>query len=207
MKTVEITAITNFLLTAEIFFLAGRYFEFQKQVFSAAWWWNIAIFLLGTTTLIGGIDHGFFEVHNRPERSYITKINWGVLGILTFVILITISKQFFSATFQPFILGVGIVQLIVYFILLLRVNSFLLVILNNTPVMVMLLIINLLKFSSTPGSLPMIAGIIILVIASLVQAFKIRLLFLLDGNGLGHIILMVGVIFLFYGGLGLSTDL
>ncbi len=205
MKSIELTAITNFLLAAEIFYLAGRYFELQKQTLSSAWWWNISIILLGVTALVGGIDHGFFEINGRPERIYLTKFNWGVLGVLSFSILMSVSKQFFSPKVQIFLLGIGLFQFLIYILLLRNTNSFLLVILNNVPAMMLLLFMNIIKISSFQGSWSMIFGVSILIVASLVQAFKFNLFAPLDGNGLGHVILMIGVLFLYNGGIGLSV--
>lgn len=205
MKPLELNAITDFILACEVFFLAGRFFEVPKVVFSPAWWWNVAIIVLGTSTLIGGIDHGFFDIPNRDSGIYITKLNWSLLGLTTFAILMMISKQFFSDKVQRIALGIGVVQLIVYIYLVIVNEAFLVVIINNLPVFMLLLAINIVKYPTGLGSWEMIVGVLILIAASLVQSLGVDIFSPLDRNGLGHLILMVGVLFLFKGGIKLDT--
>ena len=56
MTAHAITSITNFLLAAEVFFLAGRMSGTPKVRFSAAWYFSGVLLLLGVAALLGGID-------------------------------------------------------------------------------------------------------------------------------------------------------
>ena len=67
MDTLAVTSITNFILASEIFFLAGLQLAAPKARFSAAWFWGGAMFALGTSALLGGIDHGFIEAAGRSR--------------------------------------------------------------------------------------------------------------------------------------------
>ena len=67
MTAQAITSITDFLLAAEVFFLAGRMSGRPKDRFSAAWYFSGVLLLLGVAALLGGIDHGFFEPTNMPR--------------------------------------------------------------------------------------------------------------------------------------------
>ena len=164
MKPVELTAITNFILAAEVYFLAGRYFEVQKQIDSPAWWWNIVIFMLGTTALIGGVDHGFFEISGHPSRNLITKLNWSILGLLTFAIVMTVARQYSDGNMQKIIMVVGLVQLMVYLTFVFRSYPFLIVIINNLPIMLVLLIINIIGLLNGKGSVEIVIGVIVLIV-------------------------------------------
>ena len=95
MNALAITSITNFILAGEVLFLAGMLVRMPKIQYSAAWFWAGAMTLLGVAALIGGIDHGFFEQSGLP-RYFIQRSNWIVLGAMTFCILMTTARQFFS---------------------------------------------------------------------------------------------------------------
>ncbi len=199
MTALAITSITNFILASEVFFLSGMMVRTPKARFSAAWFWTGTMFLLGLGALVGGIDHGFFEIPNLP-RYGIQKINWFILGAMTFFLLTTTAKQFFSTKAQRIFLALGFIQFIVYSILILFIDDFLVVILNYTPVMILLLIMNFLGLKSSAGSWLIIAGILILFAASAIQSIGIDTFSPLDRNGLYHVVSMLGVVFLYLGG-------
>src|SRR5450759_95609 len=99
MTAQAITSITDLLLAAEGFFLAGRMTRTPKERFSAAWYSCCVLLLPGVTALLGGIDHGFFEPANMP-RYLIQRSDWIVLGGVTFCLLMTTARQFFPPNVQ-----------------------------------------------------------------------------------------------------------
>src|ERR1035437_10551394 len=109
MTAHAITSITNFLLAAEVFFLAGRMSGTPKVRFSAAWYFSGVLLLLGVAALLGGIDHGFFEPANMP-RYLIQRSDWIVFGGVTFCLLMTTAKQFFSPRVQRVVFIAAVVQ-------------------------------------------------------------------------------------------------
>jgi hypothetical protein len=76
MTALAITAITDFLLASEAFFLAGRLSSTPKDRFSAAWYFSGVLLLLGVAALLGGIDHGFFQPANLPR--YVSGRRWRI---------------------------------------------------------------------------------------------------------------------------------
>ncbi|SPE35996.1 conserved membrane hypothetical protein [Candidatus Sulfopaludibacter sp. SbA6] len=201
-----VTAITDFMLACEVFFLAGWTAARPKARFSAAWFWAGTLLLLGLGALIGGIDHGFFEPANfgfdpqRWPRYFIQRANWMVLGAMTFCLLMATAKQFFPPAVQRVVAIVGIVQFAIDTAAVLLVDSFLDVILNYAPVIVLLLAMNVRGLKDRSGSWPMIAGILIQFLASAIQAMGVDALSPLDHNGLYHVVSMVGVAYLYLGG-------
>jgi hypothetical protein len=79
------------------------------------------------------------------------------------------------------------------------------VILNYSPIMLLFLVMNVIGLRSGRGSRPMIGGILILFLASAIQAAGINTFTPLDRNGLYHVVSMIGVVFLYRGGMRLST--
>lgn len=204
MNAVTITSITNFMLASEVFFVAGMLVQLPKARFSAAWFWAATLSLLALAALLGGIDHGFFEGAGL-SRYFIQRADWIVLGLMTFGTLMTIATQFFSREAQRFFLIFGIIQFAVNTIIVLLIDSFLDVILNYMPVMILLLVMNISGLKQGTGSWRLIAGILILFTASAIQALGIDRFSPVDRNGLYHLITMLGVIFLYLGGLHLQN--
>ena len=205
MTAQALTAITDLLLAAEVFFLAGRMTGKPKERFSAAWYFSGALLLLGVAALIGGIDHGFFEPTNMP-RYPIQRSDWIVLGGVTFFLLMTTTQQFFPPTIHRVVFVVAAVQFAADSVVVLLVDSFLDVILNYVPVVLLLLVMSLFGLRSRQGSHEMVAGILILFAASGIQAAGVDSFMPLDRNGLYHLVSMVGVGFLYLGGMHLKTS-
>jgi hypothetical protein len=204
MNALAITALTDFLLACEIFFLAGRASRAPKSRFSAAWYFSGALLLLAVAAMLGGIDHGFFEPANVP-RYLIQRTDWLVLGGVTFCLLLTTAKQFFETGVQRIFAVVAVVQFGVFAGAALLVDDFRVVIVNYAPVMLLLLAMNFIRLRNGTGSGKMAAGILILFAASGIQAAGVDVFSPLDRNGLYHLVSMVGAAFLYAGGARLRT--
>jgi hypothetical protein len=83
-------------------------------------------------------------------------------------------------------------------------DSFLVVIVDYAPVVLLLLVLSILGLAEGTGSWQMIVGLVISVVASLCQALGVDTFSPLDRNGLYHVVLMAATVFLFLGGLRLS---
>jgi hypothetical protein len=205
MTAQTITSITDFLMAAEVFFLAGRMSRMPKARFSAAWYFSGVLLLLAVAALLGGIDHGFFEPANLP-RYVIQRSDWIVLGGVTLCLLMTTAKQFFPPRLQRAALIVAVVQFALNTAAVLAIDSFLDVILNYVPVMLLLLAVSWMGQQSGKGSPQMVAGILILFAASGIQAAGVDVFSPLDRNGVYHLVSMVGVGFLYLGGVRLRAQ-
>jgi len=71
--------------------------------------------------------------------------------------------------------------------------------------MLLLLAMNIAGLRNGTGSIHMIAGLLILSAASAIQAVGWDALSPLDHNGVYHVVSMLGVVFLYLGGLRLAT--
>ena len=204
MPALALTAITNFLLAGETLFLAGRMSARPKARFSAAWYFSAFLILLGAAALLGGIDHGFFEPAGLP-RYAIQRTDWIVLAGVTFCLLMSTAQQFFPPRLRGPALAVAAAQFAAAVVAALAANSFLVVILNYAPVMLLLLVLNVAGLKNGAGSGWMVAGIVILFAASGIQAAGLDAWGPLDRNGLYHLVSMIGVYLLYRGGLRLCA--
>jgi Family of unknown function (DUF6962) len=199
MDTLALTSITNFVLAAELFFLAGLMVKTPKVRCSAAWFWGGAMVALASSALLGGIDHGFVEPAGL-SRYLIQRPNWIVVGVATFCMLMATARQFFPSRWQRPVLIVGLVQLGLYTVAVLLVEDFRVVIVNYLPVMLLLLALSILGLRRGTGSWQMIAGIVVLLAASAIQGLGVDVPGPLDQDGLYHLVSMAGVLFMYWGG-------
>jgi hypothetical protein len=86
----------------------------------------------------------------------------------------------------------------------LLVDSFLDVILNYAPVVLLLLVMSIIGLRSGRGSPQMVAGILILFAAG-IQAAGVDVFTPLDRNGLYHLVSMIGAAILYLGAVQLRT--
>ena len=203
MTALAITSITNFLLAGEVLFLAGMSVRAPKARFSAAWFFAGVLLLLGLSALAGGIDHGFIEPARLP-RYFIQRLTWILLASMTFCLFMTTARQFFPARVQRILIYAALIQFAGGSLAALLVDSFLVVVVNYAPVLIIFLGMNFLGLRRGDGSVDMIVGLLSLAGASCIQALNVDVFSPLDHNGLYHVISMVGVVFLYWGGRRLS---
>jgi hypothetical protein len=196
-----VTSITNFLLACEAFFVSGLFVAYPKTVRSAAWFWQWTLLLLATTALLGGIDHGFFEVFGQiPIRKVIEHTNWLLIGGLTLAVFLTTMHQFVRPAWHKYLYVLAGLQFSAYVIVSVLVDNFLVVMLNYAPVMLWLLVCNLRGLKQGSGTWMMSLGILVGFIASGLQAAGVDVFSPFDRNSLYHFGMMVAVVFFYQGG-------
>ncbi len=206
MTPLAVTAITNFILAAEVLFFAGMLLGKSFSPASPAFSWGLAMVFLGISALLGGIDHGFFEIQGDSlVRVILQRSTWLFIGLLTMCTLITLGRQFIPEKYQNIVFIIAVVQLVIFIFLIVRYNNFLFVIVNYAPVMLLFLVFQVIGLSDGSGSATMIAGLVISFIAAALQVMKVDNFSPLDHNGLYHVVMMVAVYFLYHGGLQLRS--
>jgi hypothetical protein len=204
LSALAVTSITNFILACETFFLAGLFFAKPKSKASAAWFWGWSLLAIAVSALVGGIDHGFFEIHGQtPIRKTIEHTNWLLIGLLTLTGFLTATRQFVRPAWQKTFYAIAIAQFAIYATLVFLANNFLIVMLNYAPVMLWLLIGNIIGVKNGTGSAAMIAGILLAFLASGIQAAGVDAFSPIDRNSLYHFGMMASVVLLYLGGLKL----
>lgn len=200
MTALAVTAITNFILACEVFFLGGLLAGRPMARGSAAWLWTAALLALGTSALLGGIDHGFVEPAGLQDQVPLYRVTWLVMGGMILAVWLTTARQFFAPRWFVPCLLIGVIQFAVLIVLIFVVGKFWVVIVSYLPVILLFLLMNILGLRRGRGSWALIAGILIMLLASLVQYSGFDAFSPLDHNGLYHVMAMVGVVFLYWGG-------
>ncbi len=198
--------MTNVAWAGEALAAGGYLLARAGPLPSAAGWWALALLSMGVAALIGGIDHGFFEPDGAtPAHAALARAKNIAAGVFPLFVLLTAGRQFFGGTAQVIFLVVGLVQLGVFVAAVLLTDSFLVVILDYAPAVLLLLVTSILGLSSGAGSWQMVVGLALGIGASVVQALGVDALSPLDRNGLYHVVLMAATVFLFLAGLSLRT--
>lgn len=204
MTPLALTAITNFILSSEVFYLAGILFAAEKERTSALWFWALFMLLLGTSSLVAGIYHAFFEPLEGTVWYESYRVTYCILGLLTATILLTATQQYISPNLRVYFYIVAALQLIFFLYSVFTGGTYLVVIFNYVPVILLLLVFTLLETRTDPWAWAMAAGIVLSLLASAVQAMGVNRFLPLDYNGLYHVIMMVAVIFLYLGARALK---
>jgi hypothetical protein len=206
MKVWEITAVTNFILAGEAFLAAGILLGRVPLAPSAAVFWALAMLFLALGTLLGGLDHGFFEPKGDTRgRKVMQKTTWICTGVLAFFSLQTAAWQFGAEGWRAPAALIGLAQLAAFCYFAIRRDSFLTVILNYAPILLILLALNIAGLPAGKGSWAAVAGLLIAFAASAAQALGVDSFSPVDRNGLYHIVMLAAVAFLFLGGLTLPA--
>ncbi len=207
MTALAVTALTDFLLACEVFFLAGLLFARPKAAGCAAWYWQWALFLLAVGALLGGIDHGFVEPAGLSWRAVVQRSTWLSIGLVTWAVLMTIGRQFLAPPGRRAAFVVACVQLAVFTAVVLLVDSFAVVIVNYAPVMLLLLVLSVRGLRTGRGSPDMVLGVVVAFVAAGLQAARVEVFDPLNGSGLYHVVMMPAGVLFYRAGTKLETGL
>jgi hypothetical protein len=203
----ELTAITNFIWASELFLFAGLLLGQRWPHDSAAFLWALVMLAMGVSAFIGGIDHGFFEPKGESaSRVVVQKATWIAIGGLTVLIVLAVARQFAPPAWFRYIVCLGLVHFAVFVVAALRARTFAVVVINYSPVIVTMLVLNVAGTRHGSGSWQMTLGVVLSGVATLAEALGVHILSPIDRNGLYHIILMVAAVFLFLGGFRLKRQ-
>jgi hypothetical protein len=205
LTALDVSALTDFVLAAETFFLSGLLFARPKARYSAAWFWQWSLLLLAVSAFIGGIDHGFIQVAgDTPVRKAVQHTTWVVVGFVTVATFLTIVKQFLAERWHRALTAIALLQFALYLAAIFRVDTYAVVVANYVPVMIWALVANVRGLRDGTGHWPIIAGIGAGIAASVAQAAGWRLSATFDQQSVYHVGMMAAVACSYVGGLRLK---
>jgi hypothetical protein len=171
MTDLAVSALTNAILAAEIFFLAGLSFRVGLERWSAAWLFALYLAFIGLANLLGTIDHGFLEPIEHPANIPVRTATRSVIALATFTLLMCTARQFFGPLGTRIALGAGLVGLVATVWVMVTEDNFLVLVAGNFVVMVLTLGLHLWGLRRGSGSLMLCAGIVASIAASLIIPF------------------------------------
>jgi uncharacterized membrane protein len=117
----------------------------------------------------------------------------------------TIGRQFLPR--QRWVMPVAALQLVIFLIAICLSDSYLVVSLNGLPELVLMLGFSFAGLRSGKGSLAMIVGFLMLILASVIQAIGFDALSPIGHNSLYHLISIIGVVLFYFSGRRLNASI
>lgn len=204
LSSLAITALTDVVLACETFLLAGLSFRPGLLLRSPAWYWAVTLFLTGTATMLGAIDHGFFEAVDHPGHPAMAIATRAVIALASFTMLMAAAAQFLPSRWRTVVLAAGAAGLAATLWMVATSDNFLAVVGFYTVVMLLLLILSLFGLRGGKGSVAMCLGVLGTLGASALIPLGSPGFFGLGLYGTYHVLLMPAVVLLYMGGRRLS---
>jgi hypothetical protein len=204
LTPLALSALTDVILACEIFFLTGLSVRSDTAPWSAAWWWSVTLGLTGLSTMLGAIDHGFFEGVVPDAHAVAMFATRAVVAVASFTMLVSTARHFLDGGWCRIVTALGAAGLAVTLWQLWGADNFLIVVAAYSAVLVLTLCFHLVGLRNGSGSLWMCAAILLILGASVMVVLESEGL---PGLGLFatyHILLMPAVAGLYLGGRHLS---
>ena len=205
MTDLAVSALTNAILAAEIFFLAGLSFREGQDRWSASWLFALYLSLIGLANLLGTIDHGFLEPIDHPANIPVRTATRSVIALGTFTLLLSTARQFFGPLGTRICLVVGLVGLAATLWVTATQDNFLVLVAGNFVVMMLTLGLHLWGLRRGIGSAMLCAGIVASIATSMIIPFGGSGIEPFGLYGTFHIGLIVASFILYLGGRDLKT--
>ena len=205
MTDLALSALTNVILVAEIFFLAGLSFRTGMERWSAGWLFALYLTFIGIANLLGAIDHGFLEPIDHPANVPVRTATRSVIALGTFTLLMCTARQFFGPQGTRISLVVGLVGLAATVWVTATQDNFMVLVAGNFAVMMLTLALHLWGLRRGTGSAMLCAGIVASIAASLIIPFGDGGLESLGLYGTFHVALIGASFILYLGGRDLKT--
>jgi hypothetical protein len=202
------TMFTDYLIFAQsLYFLfkiksqLGENEEVSQKV------WGLALLAIGLASFFGGSNHGFALMLPENISQLLWKLTTYTIGIVSFLIFYGTMKASVAKKWHKPLFAISFLQMIVYFIWMLNHDSFIYVIINYVPAMLMVFVFQLIsKIKYNTGSENfMMLGVVISFIGAGVQQSGFDLHHHFNHNDIYHVIQMLGN-YMFYRGVLLLKD-
>ncbi|WP_413206164.1 DUF6962 family protein [Rhodospirillum sp. A1_3_36] len=207
LSELAMSSLTDIILSCELFFLSGLSFRGKVVPKSPAWYWAFALLLIGVASMLGAIDHGFFEPVGHPWHRAMIIVTRVTIIVGSMVILLATASQFLPPKGRRLVLGIGGLCALAALAVVLTSDDFLSVIVFYLLAFLLLLGLSLAGLRRGTGSISMVVGILLTIAASLMVPLGSNGVPGLGLWGTYHVILMVASFALYLGGRQLRRTL
>lgn len=204
MTELALSALTDVILACGLCFLAGLSMRPDVEPFSPAGLWALTLLLIGTGSMLGAIDHGFYQPIGHPAHQWLTFATRATAALATFTMLLSTAGQFLSSSWLRLCAAIGLAILAVELVLLCLSDDFLVVIAVYSLVLLLTLVLHLLHLRSGKGSPAIVLGMVIVLGGSLMVPLGSQGLPGLGLYATYHIVLMPAAVALYLGGRRLA---
>lgn len=197
LSELALSAITDLLLAVMQAFAAGLLFRPGLARGSAAWLWAVSMAVIAVVFLLGGLDHGFYEMVDHPLHPAMTAATRVLVAVASFMLALVAARRFLrQRAARVTVLCVGAFEAAVI-ALVLTSDNFFVVIAGYAGVLLLLLGLAVAGLRTGAGSVAMIAGIVITLGASAIPVVGYEIVAGFGAYATYHVALMPAV-FAFY---------
>ena len=195
------TSITDFL----IFIVACYYGWYTLSLFKSVFHliWSISFFVLGFGALLGGVRHGFGPNFSKTQKKIIWFLTLIFVGISSQCLFLSLFTLINNNSINLVVISILLLHFFLFVFKVLKNDKFLNAIKFYLPVLLISLIISLYTFFVVgyTGAMFISLGIVVILVASLVQMSNIILHKHFNNNDFFHVLQIIGMYFLYIGGL------
>jgi hypothetical protein len=176
---------------------------------SSILYWALALCAVGAASYVGGTYHGFQHVLSGPVAAVLWKATTISMGVASFLLLAAAFTAAFSTENRRWLIAAAALKLVIYVMWMLEHDEFRFVIYDyGSTLAILLLLVVAGKTHGVSGHRRYIAsGILVSILAAVVQQSGIRLHRHFNHNDLMHVVQMAGVWLLYKGGARLRDGL
>ncbi|TDK50662.1 DUF6962 family protein [Antarcticimicrobium luteum] len=200
ISELSISAITDIILACELFFLAGLCFRPGVQTGSPAWIWGFTLALIGLASLIGAVDHGFYEPVGHPMHRPLIVATRITIIAGSLCMIVAVALQYLTGRLRAGVLALGLLTATWPLHVILTSDDFMAVILYYSASFLIALALSVIHLTQNRGTVPMILAIIGALGISAMVPLGSQGFWCLGLFGSYHVLLMPVVIALYLGG-------
>jgi len=186
-------AISNFLLSCALFFFAGKLFALPAAHFAGRFYWRWGLLMSAFSSFLAGVSHGFFEYDPQMVvfNFHLENVSWALLCAagLTNIMAVTAIPGQLNERLRRVIRSFFVIALVISLYLMISLHFFVLVSLYYALTLLVLLAVAL-TLNGGYNALSYYA--LLFFLAAILQAAHIGLLYPINHNVLGHLVLTGG---------------
>ncbi len=107
LSDLALSALTDVILACELFFLAGLSLRQEVRLGSPAGIWGLTLLLIGLASMLGAIDHGFFEAIGHDGHRPMVVATRVVIVLGSLAMICATAMQYLSGKTQMALIGIG----------------------------------------------------------------------------------------------------
>ncbi len=198
------TFITDLILAGMSVYFGGRLADVYWQTFHPFHYnLTIGLYVLALGAFLGGVSHGFGPHFSVALKDIVWKAALVMIGLTTCYILLSALSAVFPYERYKLLRWIAFLATGVYIFTIIRDSNFANVVRFYAPVMIIVLLLMFYLFmdGNHPGSGYFLLGLIITLAGAVVQQSGFTLHKYLNHNDLYHVIQMVGLWYIYKGGV------
>lgn len=195
--------ITDFLLAVFMGFWGIAILTSNPS--SSQGFWSFSFLFSSLGAILGAISHGLKENFSMRGNQGIWKLTTFSIGIASYMMFAGLITYYTQGSLHDILIILDIISLVIYLIWMSEHDEFIYVIMYYGPAMLIVLIANIIDLLSSDNtySLNFIIGVILAVIAAVIQISKKGLHKHFNNNDIFHLIQIVSGYFLYLGVINL----